>query len=46
MRRWFLCIAVLVTIFASSVPAQGEQCYVVHINRPDGRPPIEIEVCP
>lgn len=45
MRRWFLCIAVLVAVLGPSVPAQAEQCYVIYVNRPDG-PPIEIEVCP
>lgn len=47
MRRWFVCIAVLIATLAQSVPAHGDEgCRVIFIHRPDGQPPIEIEICP
>jgi len=38
-----LCIAITLP-FASL--ARGGECEVIYIYRPDGQPPIEIEICP
>lgn len=46
MRRWLICLAIAINAALIGSPAAAEPCEVIYIHRPDGQPPIEIEVCP
>ena len=46
MRRLLVCIVVLIASFIEAAPALACECRVIYIYRPDGQPPIEIEICP
>lgn len=47
MRRWLICVTLALTAALIATPtAAASPCEVIYIHRPDGQPPIEIEVCP
>lgn len=46
MRRWLICLALALATALVDSPVVASTCEVIYIHRPDGQPPIEIEVCP
>lgn len=46
MRRWLICTVLTIAVALGSTPVGAEECQVIYVNRPDGHPPIGIEVCP
>ena len=46
MRRWLICLVLAITATLVQSPVAASGCEVIYVHRPDGQPPIEIEVCP
>jgi len=46
MSRLIICLALAINALLLASPAAASECEVIYIHRPDGQPPIEIEVCP
>lgn len=46
MPRWLISIVLTLAVALLPNPAGAGECEVIYINRPDGHPPIEIEICP